>query len=155
MKMLVGALAAALLLSAAASPLGAQAITGRWIAEFDRMVRNEGGNVSTGERAKVRLVLEQRGDSLTGTLEPIDPASGPGGRAVAPRALRGTIAGNKVSLASEAEVRRSFNGEESVQRVTIIYDLVVDGDALEGTMIARGPDMETPPRRFTARREKA
>jgi hypothetical protein len=154
MKMLVRALAIASVFAVATLPLGAQGVAGRWIAEFDRSVRNENGNVSTGDKAKARLVLEQRGDSVTGTLELVDAPVGPGGRAARPRQLRGTISGNKVSLSSEAEVRRNMNGEESVHRVTIVYDLTVDGDKLEGTMTPRTTDMEMPARSFSARREK-
>jgi hypothetical protein len=150
MKMLARALAVAPLFAVLASPLGAQGVGGRWIAELDRMVRNENGNVSTGEKAKVRLVLEQRGDSITGTLAPVDaPAGGPPARL-----LRGTVSGNKVSLSSEAEVRRNMNGEESVVRVTMVYDLTLNGDTLEGTMVARMPDRDMPGRPFSARREK-
>jgi hypothetical protein len=153
MKMPVTALAIACL-SAFASPLDAQGLTGRWIAEFDRMVRNENGNVSTGDKAKVRLVLEQRGDSVAGTLEPVDAPAGPGGPAPAPRQLRGTTSGNKVSLSSEAEVRVNMNGEESVRRVTMMYDLTLDGEKLEGTIVTRGPGGEMPARPLSARREK-
>ena len=153
MKMPARALAIASLL-AVAPPLGAQSVTGRWIAEFDRTVRNENGSVSTGDKAKARLVLEQRGDSVTGTLELVDPPTGPGGRAAPPRQLRGTISGNKVSLASEAEVRRNMNGEESVQRVTMVYDLTLDGDTLQGTIVPRTAEREMPARPFSARREK-
>ena len=154
MKMPARTLAIASLL-AVASPLGAQSVTGRWIAEFDRTVRNENGNVSTSDKARARLVLEQRGDSVAGTLELVDAPAGPGGRAAGPRSLRGTISGNKVSLSSEAEVRVNLNGEESVRKVTMVYDLTLDGDKLEGTLVARAPDREMPARPFSARRERS
>jgi hypothetical protein len=152
--MLTRALAVASLTAVAAFPLDAQGVAGRWIAEFDRMMRNENGSVSTGEKARLRLVLEQRGDSVTGTLLPVDGAAGPGGSAAPPRQLRGTISGNKVALSSEAEMRRNMNGEESVQRVTMVYDLTLDGDKLDGTMVAKSPDRDMPARPFSARREK-
>lgn len=152
MKMLVSTLAAVALIVVTPLSLDAQGVTGRWSAEFDRMVRNENGSVSTGESAKARLTLQQNGDSVTGTLELVDAPAGPAGRAPTPRQLRGTISGNKVSLSSEVEVRRNFNGEESVQRVTMAYDLTLAGDTLEGTMQPMGSDI--PPRRFSARREK-
>jgi hypothetical protein len=155
MKMLARALATASLFAVAASPLGAQSVAGRWLAEFDRSVRNQNGVVSTGDKAQARLVLEQRGDSVTGTLEMLTPATNPAGAAATPRPIRGTVSGNKVSLASEAEVRRNMNGEESVQKVTIVYDLTFDGDTLEGTMAPRMPGMDMPGRPFSARREKS
>ena len=118
------------------------------------MMRNENGNVTTGEKAKARLALAQKGDSVTGTWELLDASMAPGGRAAAPRQLRGTIAGNKVSLTTEFEARRSVNGEESVQKLTVVYDFTVAGDKLEGTMTTKGPDMEMPARPFSASREK-
>jgi hypothetical protein len=153
MKMLVRTLAIASLFATVSSPLAAQGVTGRWITEIERMVRNENGNVSTGEKTKARLVLEQRGDSVTGTWEPLDAAASPGGRAAAPRQLRGTISGNKVSLSTQVEARRNINGEESVRTMTIVYDFTVDGDKLQGTTTLKGSDMEMPARPFSAWRE--
>jgi hypothetical protein len=153
MKMLVRALAIGSLFAVAASPLAAQGVTGRWITEFDRMVRNENGNVSTGEKVRARLVLEQRGDSVTGTWELLDAAASAGGRPAAPRQLRGTISGNKVSLSTQVEARRNINGEESVRTMTILYDFTVDGDKLQGTTTAKSSDMEMPARPFSAWRE--
>jgi hypothetical protein len=147
MNMLVRALAIASLFAVAASPLAAQGVTGRWITEFDRMVRNENGNVSTGEKAKARLVLEQRGDSVTGTWQLLDAAASPA------RQLRGTISGNKASLSTQVEARRNINGEESVQTMTIVYDFTVDGDKLQGTTTAKASGMEMPARPFHAWRE--
>jgi len=154
MKMLRCVLALASLFAVAASPLAGQGVTGRWITEFDRMIRNENGNVATGEKARARMVLEQRGDSVTGTWELLGAPTGVAGRAAAPRQLRGTISGDKVSLSTSAEARRNINGEESVVTVTIVYDFTVDGDKLDGTMTTRGPDGQMPARPFSARREK-
>ena len=151
MRTLLRTLVIALLFTAAASPLAAQGITGRWITELERMMRNENGNVSAGEKTKALLVLAQRGDSVTGTLQLLAAD----GRAPAPRQLRGTISGNKVSLATEVEARRNINGEESVQKVTIVYDLTVSGDKLDGTTTTKSADMEMPPRPFVAVREKS
>ncbi len=154
MKTLLRGLAIAALFAIPGSPVNAQGITGHWIAEFDRTVRNENGNVSTGDRIKVRLTLQQRGDSVTGTLEPVGGPTDREGRVATPRQLRGTISGNRVSLSTEAEARRNINGEESVQRVTVFYDLTLDGDKLAGTIIPRTRDIEMPARPFSARREK-
>ena len=152
MKMLLRALVIGPLFAGVASPLAAQGVTGRWITEIERMVRNENGNVSTGDKAKARLVLEQRGDSVIGTWELVDTAASPGGRAAAPRQLRGTISSNKVSLSTQVEARRNINGEESVQTMTIVYDFTVDGDKLQGTTTAKAPEMQIT-RPFSAWRE--
>ena len=154
MKLLLRALTIASSVSLMASPLSAQGIAGHWIAEFDRTVRSENGDVTTADKGKARLVLHQKGDSVTGTFQVVDPPLGPDGRATPVRPLLGTIAGKKVSLQTEAEARRSVNGEESVHKVTVIYDLVLDADKLDGTMVAKSANMTMPPRPFNARREK-
>ena len=153
MKLLVHALVITSVFAAVASPLAAQRVNGNWIAEFDRTVRSENGDVTSGDKAKARLVLQQKGDSVTGTLQLVDPAGGPGGRAPTVRQLRGVIAGNKVSLQSEAEARRSMNGEESVHKVIVIYDLILDADKLDGTMVAKSANMTMPSRPFSTARE--
>lgn len=151
---LVRALTTASAVTLLASPLAAQGVTGKWLAEFDRTVRSENGDVSSSDKAKARLVLRQKGDSVTGTLQVVDPPVGPDGRAPTVRQVRGTIAGSKVTLQTEAEARRSVNGEESVHKVTVLYELVLDADKLDGTMTAKSSDMTMPSRPFTARREK-
>jgi hypothetical protein len=135
----------------AAAPLAAQGagVTGTWITEFDRMMRNEGGSVTTGDKTRARLVLQQKGDSVTGTFEVV--ASGDASRP--PRQLRGTISGDRVTLTSEFEARVNRNGEESTRNITVVYDLTVKGDKLEGTMTNRSGDMDMPPRPFMATRE--
>lgn len=71
-----------------------------------------------------------------------------------PRPLRGTIAGNKVSLTAEFQATVNINGEESTRSMTVVYDFTMKGDALEGTMTNRNADVELPPLPFTAAREK-
>jgi hypothetical protein len=136
----------------AAPPLGAQGsgVTGTWITEFDRMMRNENGSVTTGDKTRARLVLQQSGDSVAGTFEILGAGGGP----PSPRQLRGTISGDRVKLTSEFEARMNRNGEESTRTITVVYDLTVKGDTLEGTMTNRSGDMDMPPRPFTATREK-
>lgn len=134
----------------AAAPLAAQGtdIAGAWITEFDRTVRNEGGIVTTGDKARARIVLQQKGDSVTGMWEMLTPGNAPR----PPRQLRGTISGNKVTLTSEFEARINRDGEASTRTITIVYEFIVNGDKLEGTMTDRSGDM--PARPFTATREK-
>ncbi len=151
MKMLARALVVASLATVAGSPLAAQSVNGSWITEFERRMRNENGSVSADEKAKARLVLQQRGDSVTGTWQVL---GAPAGSPATLRQLRGTISGAKVSLSTEVEARRNINGEESVAKLTLAYDFVVNGDKLEGTMTTRAADMEMPARPFSAVREK-
>ena len=136
-----------------ASPVAAQGISGRWITEFDRSVRNENGNVTTGDKAKALIVLTQKGDSVTGTWEVLDRGPSQSGPTAPPRQLRGTIAGNKVSLSMRVDGKRNINGEESAVSMTMLYDLTVDGDKLQGTTTAKSSDMEMPARPFSAWRE--
>ena len=155
MKTIVRALAIVSLLAVVASPLAAQGVSGRWITEIERMMRNVNGETSTGEKAKARLVLQQKGDSVTGTWEMLGAAAGGGSGAGSLRQFRGTISGNKVSLATQVEARRNVNGEESVQTLMLVYDFTVEGDKLQGTITTKASDMEMPPRPFTAVRETA
>jgi hypothetical protein len=146
MKSIARALTAGFLVAIAAGPLAAQGINGSWITEFERQLRNENGEVSAGEKTKARLVLARKGDSVTGTWQILEGSA-------APRALKGTISGNRVSLTSQVQARRNINGEESVTTLTVVYDFTVEGDKLQGTSTAKGSDMEMPPRPFTAVRE--
>ena len=146
MKSLFRVLTAGILVALAAGPLAAQGINGSWITEFERQLRNENGEVTAGEKTKARLVLTQKGDSVTGTWQMLEGAA-------TPRALKGTISGNKVSLTSQVQAKRNINGEESVTTLTVVYDFTVEGNKLQGTSTAKGSDMEMPPRPFTAVRE--
>jgi hypothetical protein len=148
MKKLLPALALTVL---ASFPLSAQSVNGAWITEFDRMIRNEGGTVSSGEKTKARITLEQKGDSVTGTWLVLSDAPN---MTSTPRQLKGTIAGNKLKLQTEFQATVNRNGEQETRNITVVYDLSMNGDKLEGTMTNRTGDMEMPPRPFTATREK-
>ena len=141
-------LAALSLLTAA--PLSAQGIAGNWITEFDRMVRNEGGTVSSGEKTRAKMSLVQKGDSVTGTWEVVDNLPN---RTATPRQLKGTITGNKLQLSAEFTATVNRNGEVEERKMTMLYDLTLNGDKLEGTMQNRSGDMETPARPFSAWRD--
>lgn len=134
-----------------ASPLAGQEIEGTWITEFERSVRNDNGTVSGGEKAKAKMVLQQKGDSVSGTWEVVAPgATTP----ATPRQLRGTRSGNKLSLSSEFDATVNINGEQSTRKIGVVYDLTVSADRLEGTMRMTSGDMDMPPRPFSAWREK-
>ena len=135
----------------AAAPLSAQSLNGSWITEFDRQVRNQNGEVSAGDRAKARITLQQKGDSVFGTFEVVPAA----GQAASPmRQVRGSVKGDKGTLVSEFEARRNINGEEETVKIATVYDFTISGDKLEGTTTIKTPDMDIPPRPFSATREK-
>lgn len=136
----------------AAAPLAAQDINGTWFTEFERAIRNNDGVVSGGEKTKAKITLQQKGDSLFGTLELVPAAGQPTPPA---RQLRGIVKGGKGTLLSEFEARRNINGEESAVKVTVVYDFSVSPDKLEGTSTTRASDMDMPPRPFSAWREKS
>lgn len=134
----------------AALPLSAQSIDGTWITEFDRMMRNEGGTVTSGEKSRAKMTLVQKGDSVTGTWLALgNTRGGP----PTPRQLRGTIAGGKVSLQTQFEATVNINGEQSSRTITVLYDFALKGDRLEGTITNRTGDMDMPPLPFSASRE--
>ena len=133
----------------AASPLAAQGINGSWITEFERSIRNQDGVVSAGDKARAKIVLQQKGDSVTGTWQLLEAANAP----ATPRQLRGTIAGNKVSLTTEFEATVRMNGEESTRKIGVLYEFTVNGDKLEGTATSKSGDSAMPPRPFSAWRE--
>jgi hypothetical protein len=97
------------------------------------------------------MTLEQKGDSVTGTWQVMADAASP---APSPRPLKGVVAGNKVKLVAEFQATVNRNGEQETRTITVIYDLALNGDTLEGTMTNRAGDMDMPPRPFTATREK-
>ena len=142
-------LAAAVTLAAA--PLSAQGISGTWMTEFERTIRNQDGAVSAGEKTKAKITLQQKGDSLFGTFEVLAPAGAP---APAPRPLRGVVKDGKGTLLSEFEARRNINGDEEVVKLSVTYDFTVSAGKLEGTSTTKAPEMDMPPRPFSAWREK-
>lgn len=134
-----------------AAPLSAQSINGTWFTEFERAIRNENGEVSAGEKTKAKITLEQKGDSLFGTWELLPAAGAPTPPA---RPLRGVVKDGKGRLLSEFEAVRNINGEESRVKLSVIYDFTVAAGKLEGTTTTKTPDMDMPPRPFSAWREK-
>lgn len=146
----------AVLLIGLATPAAAQTVSGNWITEFDRILRNENGTVSGGgEKARARLALQQKGDSVVGTWQLIS-AVPPGRPAPAVRNLRGTIAGDKVTLVSDpSEARLNRDGQESVVKMTTTYEFTIGKDALKGSMVVSSDqDGPLPAREFSAWREK-
>ena len=135
----------------AAAPLSAQGPSGTWFTEFERQIRNQDGQVSGGDKTKAKITLEQKGDSLFGTLEIVPAAGQPAPPA---RQLRGVVKGDRGTLFTEFEARRSVNGEESIAKIQVTYDFTISADKLEGTSKARSADSDMPPRPFSAWRGK-
>ena len=129
-------------------------LSGKWITEFDRGVRNNNGEVSsTGEKAKARLTLVQNGDSITGTWELVSPRPPNGGPP--PRQLRGTISGGQGTLVSEGMMRVNKDGAVSSLKMKTTYLFAAKGDELSGTMQMNvEEDGDLPIRPFSARREQ-
>ena len=135
----------------AAAPLSAQSLNGTWFTEFERQIRNQDGEVTAGEKAKAKITLQQKGDSVFGTFEIVPAAGQPTPPA---RQLRGTVKGDKGTIVSEFEARRNINGEEETVKLVTTYDFTISADKLEGTAKTKTPDLEIPPRPFSAWREK-
>lgn len=135
----------------AAAPLSAQGLNGTWMTEFERTIRNQDGEVSAGEKTKATMTLQQKGDSLFGTWQLVAAPNQPAPPA---RPLRGVVKGDKGWLISEFEARRNINGEEEVVKLSVTYDFTISANKLEGTSRTKAPEMEMPPRPFSAWREK-
>jgi hypothetical protein len=140
--------------AAPAQRLGAQEarIAGSWIVEYPARVMNRDG-VESVEMGRARMTLEQRGDSVTGRWQSLDPGAPAGSE----RALRGTARGTHASLAMNAQVVINTNGEEKSVPLTITLDLAFEGDTVSGTQAAASPAWPTtsPPRAVKGMREKS
>ena len=135
----------------ASAPLSAQSLNGTWFTEFERQIRNQDGQVTAGEKTKAKITLQQKGDSVFGTFEIVPPAGQPTPPA---RPLRGSVKGDKGTIISEFEARRNINGEEETVKLVTTYDFTISADKLEGTSKTKSPDLDIPPRPFSAWREK-
>lgn len=135
----------------AAAPLSAQSLNGTWFTEFERQIRNQDGEVTAGEKTKAKITLQQKGDSVFGTFEIVPAAGQPAAPA---RQLRGSVKGGKGTIVSEFEARRNINGDEETVKLVTTYNFTITENKLEGTTTTKAPDMEIPPRPFSAWREK-
>lgn len=129
----------------------AQSVTGAWAVEYEQHIR-ESPSGTTIEKGRARLLLDSRGDSVVGTWQPV--ADG-GAAAPAVRELRGVVDGDTVRLTTPVQLRRSVDGAESVLHGTMVYEFVVDGDALRGRIRTVVKGVEGRPRAFVATRERA
>ena len=146
----------ALVALAATHPAGAQmGVSGRWVFEFNRRVSNMNGEITESDPAKVRLTLEQRGDTVTGTWQQVSPTEDPMPKA---RALHGVVANGRVRLVTEPGEGRVLdmgNGERKISVVTTL-EFTLNGDEISGTRKSAidGEEMGGEGRPFRAVREK-
>ena len=145
----------ALVAVVAARSVAAQGnVTGQWMFEYNRRVSNINGELTESDPVRVRLTLEQRGDSVTGSWLQVSPVDDP---MPMPRALRGLAANGNVRLVSEpSEGRVQDGGGERKVSMTTTLEFSVNGDELVGTrkVTAAEGEMVGDGRPFKAVREK-
>ena len=135
---------------AVASGVQAQAgVAGTYAVEYPvRMMVNDQPSPSE-VTAKVKLVLEQKGDSVFGTWQLTEPRQAP------PQALRGTIDGKSVRLWGTGQAKmRGPDGEQSLS-MSEEYLLTIEGDAVKGSITVHPPEgiqIQGAPRTFTGKR---
>lgn len=122
----------------------AHPIAGKWMIEYAGGMRIE-NDVPTPILAKALLTITEVGDSLVATLlmEP-NPNLAPRPEA---RFAALKVVGNPVTFIQRSEARLNMNGEEQIAIAVSTWTLMVQGDALSGTLGLRidGMDMPKPP----------
>lgn len=152
----IALIAGSALLAIAAGDARAQ-VAGTYEWEMDMMIRRGGdGTETSGDKAKVKLVLEVKGDSVFGTYA-VTPPAGAGSINIPPRQLKGTVSGNKVVFTMTGQARLNVNGEEQTVQMVSTYNATVEGDEIKGTIDVSAPEMPmAPPQRsFSGKRVKA
>lgn len=126
----LAALVLGLTVAAATASAQANPLVGRWTVEYQRGMRNENGEM-TPIMGTATLTLEQRGDSLVGSLA---PAAGDQGNAppAQPFAARAGVGGTTFVVKTQA--RLNMNGEIVMKDMTLTWELSASGDALSGTL---------------------
>ena len=135
-----------------ASAVRGQSVAGTYAIEYPvRMMVNDQPQ-QTETIAKVKLVLEQKGDSVVGRWQLVSP------REVPAEELRGTVSGNRLRLFGKSNAKmRGMNGEEQALTMTQEYVITIDGEALEGTIQVHPPEgisISGPTRQFTGKRTR-
>ena len=129
-------------------------VTGQWMFEYNRRVSNINGELTESDPVRVRLTLEQRGDSVTGSWLQVSPVDDPMPKS---RSLRGLAANGTVRLVSEpSEGRIQDGGGERKVSMTTSLEFSVSGDELVGTrrVTSSEGEMVGDGRPFKAVREK-
>ena len=123
----------------------AQQVAGTWAVTYDSDIRQDGEKITVNKRAKGKLTLEQKGDSVFGTFKPDD------GPDATPRSLSGTLKGATLSLTSGI-VRRTvnINGTPTAMSTRTDWIGAVEPTGIRGTMLIQMGDRPAPPRRWEA-----
>ena len=151
MKSLVVVAAAALVAIVLGEPVQAQtpSVTGAYAVEYPvRMMMGDQPS-PTEVTAKVKLVLEQKGDSVFGTWQLVEPQQAP------VQQLRGKLDGKNVRLWGTNEAKlRGPDGERSLS-MSEEYVFTIEGDAVKGSITVHPPEgiqINGPARSFTGKR---
>jgi hypothetical protein len=100
--------------------------------------------------AKVKLVLEQKGDSVFGTWQMTAPRESP------VQQLRGKMEGKTARLFGLVTGKmRGPDGSDRELSMTQEFEVTVDGDVIKGTMKihpSEGVEIQAPARPFTGKR---
>ncbi|MHB1313439.1 MAG: hypothetical protein ACYC3L_15585 [Gemmatimonadaceae bacterium] len=139
-RRVTAALALGLAFAAPVASAQAHPLAGRWTVEYQRGMRNENGEM-TPIMGTATLTLEQRGDSLVGTLVPTAGDRGSAQPAQQFAAKAGTEGATFV-VTSQAQI--NMNGEISTRNMTLTWELSASGDALTGTMKRVVEDTDVP-----------
>ena len=118
-------------------------LAGRWTVEYQRGMRNENGEM-TPIMGTATLTLEQRGDSLVGTLV---PAAGDGGSASPTQAFAARAGASGATFVVNSQAQLNMNGEIVKKDMTLTWELSASGDALSGTVkrVIEGTDFPAEP----------
>lgn len=139
----LAALALGLTITAPAASAQGHPLAGRWSVEYQRGVRNENGEL-TPIMGAATLTLEQRGDSLVGTLV---PAAGDQGNASPAQLFAARAAANGATFVVKSQAQINMNGEISTREMTLTWELSASGDTLSGTMsrVVQDTDVSSSP----------
>jgi hypothetical protein len=150
MKRLIVIAAAALLAVILGEPAEAQsAVAGTYAIEYPVRMMLNGEPAPNEVTARVKLVLEQKGDSVFGTWQLNEPRQGP------TQQLRGTLDGKSVRLWTTSEAKlRGPDGERSVS-MNEEYVITIEGDIVKGSITVHPPEgveIRGPARTFSGKR---
>lgn len=126
---------AALLVARSADPNPA---VGKWLVTYQRSVF-AGTDSARFERARARVTLEQRGDSIFGQWVLITPSAQP---LSGPRPLWGIAPHRRFQLVGplvEGKITGHLFGSTTIM-LTPVYDFVVSGDSISGSLYARNDE---------------
>ena len=142
-------LATALL--AVAQTVSAQSVAGTWNVDYAVRMMAANNEPSPSETvAKVKLVLEQKGESVFRTWQMTAPRESP------VQQLRGKMEGKSARLFGVVTGKmRGPDGSDRELSMTQEFEITVTGDSMSGTMKVHpgeGVEIQATPRSFTGKR---